>query len=356
MAHQTYPRSISAINNLSVCYAKIGQFDAALDANTEVLKLDPRYVPALANRADLLMRLGRFDEAKNSINTMLAQKMDRASVHEYLYQLGLIQNEPALMQQQLEWATNKQEELRALDWQAQTAIFRGKLREATQHYQRAMEIVKQRQQPDQLAALMITLANAQAAFGLESEAQPWLRNAIDLSQNTFVRYAASTPTLLGTFTLALSNDNAQAELLMTETLEKYPKNTLANNLWIPVTHATIQLKQLQPAKTVEVLRAALPFEQAGAFVPTWLRGQAFLQLNKGREAAGEFQKIIANRGWQPTSPFYPLARLGLARAYAQLGDSVESRNHYMEFFKLWKDADTDLPVLSSAKKEYAALR
>jgi hypothetical protein len=51
-----------------------------------------------------------------------------------------------------------------------------------------------------------------------------------------------------------------------------------------------------------------------------------------------------------------LARVGLARAYAVQGDNAKSRAAYEDFFKLWKDADPDIPILKEAKAEYAKLR
>jgi eukaryotic-like serine/threonine-protein kinase len=48
-----------------------------------------------------------------------------------------------------------------------------------------------------------------------------------------------------------------------------------------------------------------------------------------------------------------LARLGLARAYVMQGDTAKAA--YQDFFTLWKDADPDIPILITAKAEYAML-
>ena len=94
---------------------------------------------------------------------------------------------------------------------------------------------------------------------------------------------------------------------------------------------------------------------ASSFRPNWIRGQAYLQLKQGAQAAAEFQKIIDHRGWDVTSPLWPLAHLGLARAAVMQGEAAKAKQRYDEFFRLWKDADADLPVLIEAKKEYAKL-
>ena len=51
-----------------------------------------------------------------------------------------------------------------------------------------------------------------------------------------------------------------------------------------------------------------------------------------------------------------LARLGLARAYSLQGDIRKAKAAYQDLFALWKDADTEIPVLKQAKMEYAKLQ
>jgi tetratricopeptide (TPR) repeat protein len=308
-ARQTYPHNPNTINNLAVCYGSIGQFEAALNSTQEALGVDPRNISAQVNSAELQLRFSRFNEAKESINSLLAQKIERTWMHTALYQIGLIQNEPALMQQQLDWALGRQDEVLALSWQAQVAAYKGKLREAAQHYQRAIELNKQRQLPEQAAAFSISLGLRQAAYGFDKEARQVLTDALLLSRNNFVKYPPGNAVPFGTFALALAGDANQAILLCEESAQKYPRNTLSNHLWVPTTNAAIQVNQGQPAKAMELLRTAAPYDPVASFAPIWLRGQAFLQLNKGHEAAGEFQRVLANRGWDPTSIFYPLAQL-----------------------------------------------
>jgi hypothetical protein len=38
------------------------------------------------------------------------------------------------------------------------------------------------------------------------------------------------------------------------------------------------------------------------------------------------------------------------------GDTAKARKAYEDFFLLWKDADSDIPILIEAKKEYEKLK
>ena len=45
----------------------------------------------------------------------------------------------------------------------------------------------------------------------------------------------------------------------------------------------------------------------------------------------------------------------LGQAYVLQGDTNKARSSYEDFFALWKDADTDIPILQQAKTGYAKL-
>jgi hypothetical protein len=48
--------------------------------------------------------------------------------------------------------------------------------------------------------------------------------------------------------------------------------------------------------------------------------------------------------------------LGLGRAHALQGDTAKAKAAYQDFFAIWKDADPDVPILKTAKEEYAKLK
>src|SRR5207302_11271833 len=99
---------------------------------------------------------------------------------------------------------------------------------------------------------------------------------------------------------------------------------------------------------------------------TYLRGQAYLAAGQGRAAAAEFQKILDHSGIVWNCWTGALAHLGKARANAlesraaQGADADAARVRalaaYKGFLTLWKDADSDIPVLKQAKAEYAKLQ
>jgi Tfp pilus assembly protein PilF len=87
-----------------------------------------------------------------------------------------------------------------------------------------------------------------------------------------------------------------------------------------------------------------------------VRAEAYLAARQGREAAGEFQKILDHPGIVSNEPIGALAHLGLARAYVLQGDTAKAGSAYHDFLTLWKDADPDIPILEQARAEYATLQ
>ena len=87
-----------------------------------------------------------------------------------------------------------------------------------------------------------------------------------------------------------------------------------------------------------------------------MRGQAYLEAGRGREAAVEFQKVLDHRGIVLADPIGAVAHLQLGRALVLLGEKDRARSAYQDFLTLWKDADADIPVLKQARAEYARLR
>jgi hypothetical protein len=105
------------------------------------------------------------------------------------------------------------------------------------------------------------------------------------------------------------------------------------------------------------LGTPLPEAEFGGFLyPAYVRGEAYLLLDKGNEAGAEFQKFLDHRGLVANCPLASLAHLGLGRAFALQGDTVKAKAAYQDFLTLWKDADADIPILIVAKAEYTKLQ
>jgi hypothetical protein len=205
-----------------------------------------------------------------------------------------------------------------------------------------------------------------AVFGLTQLAEKQAALALALIEKESIAPEELFPSLIQqldsqplAWTLALCGEATRAQSLSEGLARKLPLDTMHNAVWLPLIRATLELKRgsaAGPEKAIQLLQPARRYEAATSFRPTWMRGQAQLEAKNGALAASEFQKIIEHRGWDVLSPLWPLAHLGLARAAAFEGEVVKSRQAYENFFRLWQDADVELPVLIEAKREYERLK
>ena len=131
-------------------------------------------------------------------------------------------------------------------------------------------------------------------------------------------------------------------------------DTLLTYVDLPRLRAVLALEHGKPLDAIAALELARPYEMRDYNVLS-LRAQAFLRAGEPGKAIEEYKKILGNRGIDPTSVLYPLAHLGMARSYAELGNTSASRDQYEAFLGAWKNADHDLPVLKDVNTELAKL-
>jgi outer membrane protein assembly factor BamD (BamD/ComL family) len=139
---------------------------------------------------------------------------------------------------------------------------------------------------------------------------------------------------------------------------KRPDDTLVQNACLPLTKAFVALAE---KRWQDAIHAADPAKSDDLNFPaSYAQGLAWLELHDAASAVNAFKAATRSRmdGVGQVGlgvPYYAQAQLGLARAYLMAGDKANAKKSYEAFFTTWKDADSDLPMLISAKKEYAAL-
>ena len=345
---RTYPQHAAPPNNLAVKYNDLGQFDKALEEAREAIRLNPNSASGYSLLAAAFVGLNRFDEAKEIIGQALAQKLETTAMHRTLYRIAFVQGDATTMQQQIEWLNGKPDEYVAQGWQSETAAFSGQLKKAQEFSNRAVELAERRDLKEVAAQIAVGAAGRDAIFGDCRQAKEQTAKAV-VSRSPLTMVNAGNA-------LATCGEFSQAQTIIAELTRRSPKDTVLNKILLPLVQARIELQRGNPAQAIQLLETTRPFEGYALFQIAYLRGQAYLNQQKGADAAAEFQKILDHRGWQPTSPLYPLARLGLARGAALAGDPARARKAYQDFFALWKDADPDIPILQEARREYEKLK
>ena len=235
----------------------------------------------------------------------------------------------------------------------------GQLQRAGALARRAIDLTQKDRQSERAALFQAAPAVWHALMGNVAEARRTAALALDMSTGRDVSYAAA-------FALAQTGEFSRSQALLKDLEARYPEDTTVNISYLPALRGLIALKQGKLAEALTGLEPALANEFAlpataftasfGSLYPAYVRGQTYLAAKRPADAAVEFQKIIGHRGLVMEDPVDAVARLQLARALAASGDLPRARAAYQDFLTLWKQADTDVPILKQAQAEAATLR
>jgi serine/threonine protein kinase/tetratricopeptide (TPR) repeat protein len=353
---QTYPRNYLPYGSLGVISFNLGKYEKALSEHSEALRLEPNNVLNCGNLGGTYGSLNRFDEAE----AVYKQAEDRKLESEYLlgnrYMLAFLKGDAAQMERFASAAMGKSgaEDL-LLAFQADTQAWYGKLKNARELTRRAMEAAEHNDAKETAAGYQAESALREAEMGHREQARAGANAALKLAPNRDVRAIAA-------LALVRAGDTGGAEKLAAELDKTFSLDTLVQRYWLPTIRAAVAMERKDPNRAVELLRETSAMELGAPtnfsveLAPVYVRGEAYLALGGGNQAAGEFQKFIEYRGVVGNFPWGALARLGLARAYAMQGVTVKAKAAYQDFLRLWNDADPDIPVLKQARAEYAKLQ
>ncbi len=356
---EDYPREYAPRGDLGAIYGYLGRYDQAATEMEEDVRLNPDSVVGYVNLMSHYTALNRLPEAKAAYQKAKARNLDVAFLHLNLYGIAFLETDTAEMQRQAAWASGKPAaENLLLSAEADTEAYGGRLRRARELTQQAVESAVRNNQQETAAGWQMNAALREAEFGNDP---PALQRVDAVLTNSSSREMQ----ILGALALARAGDFKRAEQIADDLGKRYPSDTVVNRYWLPAIRGAIEIDRKNPSKAIDALADAVPYElgnplpqaEIGAYLyPVYVRGQSYLLLRDGTNAAAEFQKFLDHPGITVNCPLGALARLQLGRAYALTGDKGIARVAYSDFLKLWKDADAEIPVLRQAKAEYERLK
>jgi eukaryotic-like serine/threonine-protein kinase len=354
---KTYPRSSEPFGNLGVDYTYLGQYEKGVEASLEDLRLNPGSAAAYTNLVGLYAAVQRLEEAREKYDQAVAHKVNNPFLHGNRYGVAFLENDSSGMEQQIAAAAGKPGEDVLLSFASDTEAYHGRLAASRDLSKRAADSALRNDSPETAAAWQMDVALRDAEFDNVALSRQETASALAIASTRDV-------SILAALVLARIGDTAKAKRMADDLAARFPLNTVINRYWLPTIYASIAIHRGNPAGAVELLKTTseyelaspLPqFEVGGSLYPVYVRGEAYLLLHQGKEAAQEFQKYLDHSGVAVNCPLEALARLQLARADMLTGDLKNAKEKYRQFFVLWKSSDPDIPILKRAQTEYAKL-
>ncbi len=354
---QTYPRDDEPPTNLWTIYTLMGDYEKARAAALQAWTIDPVSGNNYVNLAYSYQWVGQLQKAKATAQDSRAHNIDSPWLPLLLYNVDFLQHDAAGMNQQVVDATGKPGvDDQILFLQSETAAYNGEFAKSRDLTRRAADSALRTDEKETAAEYQAHASVRDALVGNIDVAKQEAQAALALSNS----WEAES---LSAIAFGLAGDSAQSERLAADLSKRFPENTTVQFLYLPMARAAVALHSGDATRSIDALAASAPYELGEtnysftfALYPVYLRGQADLAAKQGAAALAEFQKIVDHSSVVGNEPIGALAHLGLARAYALLGDSTKAKPAYQDFFALWKNADPDVPILKQAKAEFAKLQ
>ena len=357
---QTYPRD-PIPHGLLAGFAtrSTGKYELSMAAADRSIALSGGSAPAYGSKAYSELYLSRLDAAEATIRRAEENKFSS----EYFlvrYFIAFLRGDAEGMRQQaaIASASRSTEDLIA-HLEALRLAGSGQLQDARRTAAIAAAIAKQSGRLERAALFEAATAVWEALYGNPAAARQKATTVLALGRGAEVDYAAA-------FALAVSGDKSRSRALAGDLARDYPDDTSVQFMYLPTLRALFALDTRAAATAIQSLQTASRFDLAiggigfngyfGKLYPIYVRGLAYLAAEQPIEAAAEFQRIVDHRSIVLVDPIDAFARLQLARALALSGDTVRAKSAYGDLLTLWKNADSDIPVLKAARAEYARLR
>ena len=358
---QSYPRDWQAWAVLAGWgMMGTGQYQRGVQASEQSIRLKPDAPHGFVGLFVHNLGLGRLTEAADALRRAAERKLEVPHFLVSRYYLAFLEGEEEGMKREIDQARGHLEVEGWMSHNEALVLARsGQMRNARIRWRHTIELAQQAGDREKAAIYQAAESVCEAHFGNWDRAKECARAALELGKGRDVEYAAA-------FALALSGDSSGSQRLTEDLAKRFPEDTPVQFEYLPTLRALLALNLKEPSDAIERLQTALPYDLAmpgtaffakfGGLYPAYVRGEAYLFARRGQEAVAEFQKVLNHRGVVLADPIGALAHLQLARAYRVLGDTTKAESAYQDFLALWKDADSDIPILKQAKAEYAKLQ
>jgi DNA-binding winged helix-turn-helix (wHTH) protein/tetratricopeptide (TPR) repeat protein len=343
---QAYPRNVNAANLLGINYSERGRREEALQEFKWAIEHSP--VPAVyyyANASQVLMGLGRFDDAKK----LLDQWQQKGSLFSYQvdmrYRIAFFENDTATMERLAREIPA--EDIGWLQLQMQFAFLRGDLGKFRSLSETLVNLQTRANGMENAADELAAHGQLESFLGNYALARRLCRHAGEGNNDS------ATELWRCADAFGYAGDLTRAEALAAKLDRMFPEDTIQQKVFLPLIRSVVERQRGNAAKATDLLAQAEPYDFS--LDVNYQRAQAYLAAGDSAKAVAELEKLLGDRGAGWWQVYAPLAQLGLAQAYAMRGDREKTRKAYDSFFTTWKDADPDIPILRQAKNEYKKL-
>jgi hypothetical protein len=347
-----YPGSLVPTTNLAVILSDfMGQYDAALPEAREAVRLGPYSSIARGVLTLTYLGSGRMSEARQTVADAVKIGINDRVMSGYAFDLALFDGDTAAIEREVRRAAaNPATELTALQSRASAAMASGRLREGRRLWAEAATRAADIGPGRLVAETHLLWAESEALLGDARQARKAAERALTEDRSATTHADAAV-------VIALAGDAARARSILDSASGQTALGPFAVLAGVPIARALVESRLGHGASAAALLQPVVRFENGRLCGPLALgaRGLVALSGHRSSEAIGALANLLSRRVLYPVSPWVPYARVALARALLESGDTARGLAAYDDFLASWKGADADAPLLNVVRRERAAV-
>jgi serine/threonine protein kinase/tetratricopeptide (TPR) repeat protein len=217
---ESYPRRSEAYTNLGIAYADLAQYEQAIEAYRQNIRLDPDSVHPYVGLANSLLALQQFNETRQTIQQAHARKRDDFVLHLGLYALAFLGSDSSTMEEQQKWLAGQPDsENLGLSLASDTEAYAGHLSKARELSKRSVESAIHADNKESAAIWHENAALREAAFDNLAEAKQAAADGLKLTPTS---QAVNVEAALA---YAMAGDTARAESMAEVLNKRFPLDT-----------------------------------------------------------------------------------------------------------------------------------
>jgi tetratricopeptide (TPR) repeat protein len=346
-----YPDDIEGYQGLAANSVWAGRPQDAVAAERHILKLDPhsaldynRLIRWLDHASNFEEALTAFSSAKSNGVTAPVLHWGAGLAHLGLDDVPAARAEFGLLAQQ---GDDYEKGLASL-YSARVLMYEGRLREATEALQQSLLLDEKLHSDTWTPVKRYLLSQVLLARGKSAEARAELKKlatTVDRTRSEELRRTGLQAVTQGDLPLARQLLTPLAAL--NETEDTGYTHSCYFNL-----KGAVELAEGKKEGAEESQRRAQVFYPS--FNAHYAAGEVYTAKQEWDKAIPQFQRYLEFKGeviGEDSPSDWVLANLRLARILAKSGDAKQSLQYYDRFLQLWKNADSDLPILHDARTE-----
>jgi eukaryotic-like serine/threonine-protein kinase len=320
-------------------YVNLSELDTDQQAEKDLLdalRLDPGTAVAYGDLAEIYAARGSMAKAMATCREGLGRVSGSPTLAASCYEVALAAQEPASLQE-ITATLNASAGGRVFlaEVERDRTFAKGQVQRSREKNERLLEALRDYHLPSLVLSKLLPYTRLQLAAGYKIRVSEQLRAYPGLAARSLAALLAS----------AEAGEPQAAGRMKSEALEN------SNDPFGPYADALMAFRRGQLPRALALFRNTNELRDPFVF---WYRGSTSLRGHQFAQATADFDKLL--EGAKPIaslSPWASFAHIGLARCLAEERKGPEARAEYEKAFDLWKDADSDIPLLQQARAEYA---